>query len=47
MWNLRKKINEQRRGEKRDKPRNRLLTIENKQDYWREGGWGGGDELNR
>ena len=29
MWNLRNKTNEQR-GEKRGKPRNRLLTLENK-----------------
>ena len=30
MWNLRNKANEQRR-KKRDKPQNRLVTIENKQ----------------
>ena len=31
MWNLRNKTNEQREGDKgRGKPRNRLLTTENK-----------------
>ena len=45
MWNLRNKTHEHR-GEKRerDKPRNRLLTIENKQTEGHQrggvGGWG-------
>ena len=30
MWNLRNKTNKQREKKKRDKSRNRLLTIENK-----------------
>ena len=30
MWNLRNKTNEQRKKRERDKPRNGLLTIENK-----------------
>ena len=30
IWNLRNKTNEQREKKKEDKPRNRLLTIENK-----------------
>ena len=29
MWNLRNKTSEQRKERERDKPRNRLLTIEN------------------
>ena len=30
MWNLRNKIDKHSRGEKRGKPRNKLLTVENK-----------------
>jgi len=40
VWNLRNKINEQRK--KRDKPKNRLVTIEN--NWWLPEGWGGTGE---
>ena len=40
MWNFRNETNEQRKKKrKRDKPRNRLLTTENKQtDGYQKGG---------
>ena len=44
MWNLKNKINEHRK--KRDKPRNRLLTIESKLMVTR-GELGGEDGWNR
>jgi len=43
MWNLRNKTNEQRK--KREKPRNRLLTIENKLVVIREKGGKGMGEI--
>ena len=39
MWNLRNKTSEQRGKRESDKPRKRLLTIENKLMVTRGGGW--------
>lgn len=40
MWNLRNLTNKQRKKRKRSKPRNRLLTTENK-PMVTTGGWAG------
>ena len=43
MWNLRNKTDEQRKKREREKPRHRLLTIENKLMVTRgevAGAWG-------